>query len=444
MGTRCTLHGMRDERGRESQGSSSDTAGLGGKAKPGFFYGWAVVGVLVVFTAMVVGLAGANIAIFIEPMTRELGWSPAAFGWAQMARLETVIIAGPVLGRVIDRYGPRVLVAVAGVLTSGLVVSLAYVTEEWQLVAVFVATGLLGMGRAADLFVAAPVSKWFIRKRGLAMGVALAGTPLGVAIFYPLSQFMIDAIGWRDTWVVFGVAGAIVIGPLSLLVLRRQPEDLGLLPDGDAPESVGREGQQNAPVEVSWTRAEAVRHPTFWLLVGGFTLFTYGWSTITIFRVPHYIERGLNPTLVAFAIATDAVVAIVASVLLGRLSDRIKPRYVLVVGVASLLVCAGSLVVVDGVLVLLVANIGYGFGFQTGHVAQNMMWADYYGRRHLGDIRGLSLPLTFGLGAVAFPMTGIIREVTGTYTPAWAAAAVALTLAAVALVAVQPPTKHLE
>jgi MFS family permease len=207
---------------------------------------------------------------------------------------------------------------------------------------------------------------------------------------------------------------------------------------------VGREGQQNAPVEVSWTRAEAVRHPTFWLLVGGFTLFTYGWSTITIFRVPHYIERGLNPTLVAFAIATDAVVAIVASVLLGRLSDRIKPRYVLVVGVAGLLVCAGSLVVVDGVLVLFVANIGYGFGFQTGHVAQNMMWADYYGRRHLGDIRGLSLPLTFGLGAVAFPMTGIIREVTGTYTPAWAAAAVALTLAAVVLVAVQPPTKHLE
>jgi MFS family permease len=409
------------------------------RGEGGLFYGWAVVGALVVITAMVVGLAGANIAVFIEPMTRELGWSPAAFGWAQMARLETVIIAGPVLGRVIDRYGPRVLVAVAGLLTSGLVVSLAYVTEEWQLVAVFVVTGLLGMGRAADLFVTAPVAKWFVRRRGLALGVALAGTPLGVAIFYPLSQYMIDAIGWRDAWVVFGIAGAVVIGPLSLLVLRRQPEDMGLLPDGDR--VIGVHGETRE-VEVSWTRAEVVRNPTFWVLVAGFTLFTYGWSTITIFRVPHFIERGLDPTLVAFAIATDAIVAIAVSVLLGRLSERIESRYVLMLGAAGLLVCAGSLVVVDGIVLLFVANIGYGFGFQTGHVAQNLMWADYYGRRHLGEIRGLTLPLTFGLGAAAFPVTGIIRDLTGTYTPAWVAAGGALVLASATLGMVRLPTKH--
>jgi MFS family permease len=433
---RCTLHGMS---GDDEQATADGPTSARATGEGGLFYGWAIVGALVVITAMVVGLAGANIAVFIEPMTRELGWSPAAFGWAQMARLETVIIAGPVLGRVIDRYGPRVLVAVAGVLTSGLVVSLAYVTEEWQLVAVFVATGLLGMGRAADLFVAAPVAKWFVRRRGLALGVALAGTPLGVAVFYPLSQFTIDAIGWRDAWVVFGIAGAVVIGPLSLLVLRRQPEDMGLLPDGDS--QAIREGEAGA-VEVSWTRGEAVRNPTFWALVAGFTLFTYGWSTITIFRVPHFVERGLDPTLVAFAIATDATVAIVVSVLLGRLSDRMEPRYVLLVGVAGLLACAGSLVVVDGVLLLFVANIGYGFGFQTGHVAQNLMWADYYGRLHLGAIRGLTLPLTFGLGAAAYPVTGIIRDATGTYTPAWVAAGGALVLASAVLVFVRPPTKQ--
>jgi MFS family permease len=406
---------------------------------PRIFYGWAIVGVLVIFTAMVVGLAGANIAIFIEPMTRELGWSSATFGWAQMARLETVIIAGPVLGRAIDRYGPRMLVAVAGLATSGLVLLLAYVNDEWQLIAIFVLTGLLGMGRASELFVNAPVAKWFVRRRGLALGIALAGTPLGVAIFYPLSQFTIDAIGWRDAWLVFGIAGAVVIAPLSLLVLRRQPEDLGLLPDGDslADGAVGA-----GATEVSWTRAEAVRNPTFWVLVGGFTLFTYGWSTITIFRVPHFIERGLDPTLVAFAIAIDAVVAIAASVLLGRLSERIAPRYVLMLGVVGLLISAGSLVVVDGVLLLFVANIGYGFGFQTGHVAQSMIWANYYGRRHLGEIRGLTLPLTFGLGAAAFPVTGMIRDATGTYTPAWVVAGVVLALAPFALVTVHPPTKH--
>ena len=86
---------------------------------------------------------------------------------------------------------------------------------------------------------------------------------------------------------------------------------------------------------------------------------TYGWSTITIFRVPHFVERGLDPTLVAFAIAADAIVTIVVSVSLGRLSERVAPRYILVLGVGGLLVSAGSLIVVDNVALLFVANFGY-------------------------------------------------------------------------------------
>ena len=127
-GVRCTLHAMSVDGQQEP---ADELTSARGTPEGGLFYGWAVVGALVVITAMVVGLAGANIAVFIEPMTRELGWSPAAFGWAQMARLETVIIAGPVLGRVIDRYGPRVLVAVAGVLTSGLVVLMLRIRGRW-------------------------------------------------------------------------------------------------------------------------------------------------------------------------------------------------------------------------------------------------------------------------------------------------------------------------
>jgi len=410
------------------------------------FYGWAIVAALVLFSALVVGLAGANIAIFIGPMIDELGWSPAVFGWAQMARLEAVIVAGPIIGRTIDRHGPRYPVAIAGTLTSALVVVLAYVNDEWQLIAIFLVTGLLGIGRAPDLFVAAPVAKWFVRRRGLAMGIALAGTPLGVVVFYPLSQLVIEAIGWRDAWLVFGVAGLVVTGPLALLVLRRQPEDLGLLPDGatqrPTPLDLADAAIAEVVDEVSWTRAEAVRNRQFWLLVLGFTLFTYGWSTITIYRVPHFVERGLDPTLVAFAIATDAAVAIVVSVALGRVSERVAPRYVLVMGIGGLMVSAGALIVVDSIPLLFVANLGYGIGFQAGHVAQSMMWANYYGRRHAGEIRGVSLPLIFGLGATAFPVTGLIRDVGGAYTPAWVLSLATFALAAAILVGIRQPARQ--
>jgi MFS family permease len=301
---------------------------------------------------------------------------------------------------------------------------------------------LLGLGRTADLFVNAPVARWFVRRRGLALGVALAGTPLGILVFYPLSQAVIDAIGWRDAWRVFGIAGAVVIAPMALLVLRRQPEDVGLLPDGDTGGGDAVTSMPTRDAEVSWNRAEAMRTPAFWLMVAGFTAFTYGWSTITIFRVPHFIERGLDPKLVAFAIAVDAAVAIGASIYLGQLLERVPARYVLVLGVAGLMVSAASLIVVDGVALLFVANIGYGFGFQTGHVAQNVMWADYFGRAHLGSIRGVALPITIGLGAIAFPVTGTVREVAGIYTPAWVVALVALAIAAAILVTVRPPVRE--
>lgn len=401
------------------------------------FYGWIVVTVLALFSVMAVGLAGPNIAIFIAPMSNSLTWSPATFGWAQLARLESVIIAGPIIGKALDRFGPRYIVAGAGLITSALVVSMSYIHSEWQLIGIFAITGLLGMGQVSDLFVNAPVAKWFVRRRGLATSVALAGTPLGVAIFYPLSQLTIDAIGWREAWRVFGIAGAVVIVPTALLFLRRRPEDIGMLPDGDEPGPPTE--NDSGDNEISWTKAEAIRHPVFWLMIMGFTLFTYGWSTITIFRVPHFIERGLDPTLIAFAIATDALIAIVVSISLGKISDRIPPRYLLVAGAGGLIISAGSLVIVNNVGLLFTANIGYGFGFQTGHIAQSIMWANYFGRRHLGEIRGLTLPLTSGIGATAFPLTGLIRDSTGVYTPAWVLAALILVGSASLLASIKPP-----
>ena len=403
------------------------------------FHGWKIVAVLIVFSAVTVAMAGPNIAIFIAPMTAELGWRPSTFGWAQFARLEAVIIAGPVIGRLLDRHGPRLPIAAATAVTGGLTASLAFLTQEWQLIAVFLVTGLLGMGRVSDLFVQVPVAKWFVRRRGLAMGIAMAGIPLGVALFYPLSQLVIDLAGWRRAWLLFGIAGAALVVPLALAFLRRQPEDLGLLPDG--PSLPPPDGADEAPVviESSFTRAQALRTRSFWLLVAGFTAFTYGWSSLSIFRVPHFIERGLDPAVVALTISLDAAVAVAASIVMGRLLDRVRAYHVLLLALTALSGSAVSAILVDSLFWLLAANIGYGLGFQVGHVAQNVLWARYFGRAHLGDVQGAALPLTMGLGALAFPVTGYIREISGTYTPAWVAAIACFAIAAIVLLTARPP-----
>ena len=162
-----------------------------------------------------------------------------------------------------------------------------------------------------------------------------------------------------------------------------------------------------------------MRTRRFWLMLAGFTAMTYGLSTLTIYRVPHFVERGLDPTLVAVAISVDAVIAVVASVLLGRMLDRAPLRVVLLAGIGTGALCAVGLLLAGSVFWLFAANICYALGFQSTHVAQSVMWADRFGRRHQGDLRGFTIPVTVGVGALAFPVTGYLRDAAGEYTPAW-------------------------
>ena len=230
--------------------------------------------------------------------------------------------------------------------------------------------------------------------------------------------------------------------PLALAFLRRQPEDIGLLPDGARPDDDGQKmgaTLPRPPSEASFTRAEALRTPTFWLMVGGFGLATFSSSTMNIFRVPHFVERGLAPELVALAIATDAVVAAVVGIAVGPILDRFPPRFVAMVGFASMAGAALTSIVGYSVVELFIATICFGIGAAIINIAQGVMWANSFGRAHLGSIRGLALPMTIAFSGLAYPMTGYIRDIVGFYTPAWWIAVATLVVAASIVAFAKPP-----
>jgi MFS family permease len=146
------------------------------------------------------------------------------------------------------------------------------------------------------------------------MGILSMGAPVGLMIRFPAVQWIISNFGWRTGWISLGVAGVVIILPISLLVLRRQPEDIGLLPDGDLPEDGSSESRPSgsaAPVEHQWTRAEAIRTVAFWRLTRFFSMFMFTTTTMVFFRIPHFIDNGLSPGLVAVA-ASSAVMMFVA------------------------------------------------------------------------------------------------------------------------------------
>ncbi len=417
------------------------------KRPPRLYYGWVIVVALGVIGGMAVGMGGVNFGLFVKPMENELGISQAFFGLAHTARIVGVAVSAPFLGRLLDRYGPRGLLAGAGLLSGLCVMGLAHVTEAWQMIALFAALGFIGLQGGIMLYTSVPIARWFVRRRGKAMAWSFIGVPVGIAITGPLTQFSISHVGWRDTWTIFGSIGAIVVVLIALLLVRRAPEDMGLLPDGVSHDQAAREAAQaqapGAPStsEHSWTRAEAIRTGAFWRLAVVFGLMMFGQSTMTLFRFPHFTDRGIDSQLVAFTLTAEALTGVAVLFVWGMVMDRFKPRHVGVLGFVALTIAVLLIMSTRTPAHMFLATTVYGIGIPTILNLQNVIWPAYFGRANLGSIRGLALPITLGLGALGAPITGWINDTSGNYFPAWWGA-VGVLVAAVVLVAFTTPPRR--
>ena len=417
------------------------------------YYGWVLVAGLMAVGAVSTGMGGVNLGLFIKPMRDELGIGTSIFGIAQTARLFGFALSGWIIGRLIDKHGARIPLAVAGLMAGGAMIALSQVTAGWQILLVFFVVGATGLqGGGGSLFMSVPLSNWFIRKRGKAMSIAFIGMPVGIFVFAPLSQLLIDEIGWRDTWLVLGGGGALITFLVAVFIVRRRPQDMGLRPDGDPPLSVTPGQVAGAPLrsfegEVSWTRAEAVRssilHPsTFWRLTMIDGLRMLAMSSVGIFRVPYFIDdKGFDASIVAWSLSAEAIFAVFVSLPTGWAVDRYQPRYV--AAVSTVLMIAGFLLTMtaSSIVMVFVATSVFGLGVASFIICQNAVWPAYFGHAHIGSIRGFSTPIMLIFSAVGAPLTGIVRDTTGSYQPAWIVGTIGLAIAVLLLLVTPKPVK---
>jgi MFS family permease len=396
--------------------SGSGPARAGGRIR---FYGWTVVIGLAVAggASMLTGVG--NMGIFVEPMNAELGLGRAPFGWALTARLAGFAIAGPLLGRAIDRYGARIPLAVAGLLAGGAAAAQGLIDAAWQLVALTFIGGLLGFWGSSTLYLTVPVAKWFVRRRGRAMAMVFIGVPLGIAISNPLTQAVVGALGWRTAWVVLGATAAVLMVSMALFVIRSRPEDMGLTPDGLPAPSVGQSGPAGAD-EHPWTVREAVRTPAFWKMSIAFGTLMFGLSSMGVFMVPFFIGKGEHPQIVAFAFATQALSQVGTSLVLSPYLDRLPMRVIAPVGFCLMVAGFAIGVFSTNTATMFLATIVTGMGTGSGMLLQAHMWPHFFGRRHIGAIRGLATPVSLGFSASGGAIAGTIIDATGSFTPAWA------------------------
>ena len=415
-----------------------------GSGREPLFYGWVIVAVMAATGAVSMGMGSLNFGLFIKPMGDELGIGRAAFGWAQTARQGASSATSPLIGWLLDRYGSRVMLPVAALATGGALIGLAYVTSAWHLVLLFVVMGLVGMSGPGALVTTVPVLKWFVRNRGKAVAFVGLGIPVGALLFIPLTQVLINEIGWRGAWIVLAVIGIVVIVPLAAIFVRRQPEDVGLVPDGDSPD-VGKDGGGSgvrAVVdEVSWTVREAVRTTTLWRLVIVFSMVQLATGTVALHRIAAFMDRGMDPTLISFATAFDAVAAGGSTFLFGMLVKWIPARFLGAFGFSMLAGASVLTIYATNLPIMFVSMWIFGMGIGGMMFLNNFIWADYFGRGSVGGIRGLANPINLVVGGIGAPAAGYVRDWTGSYDPAWWVGVGLMSGAALLIVLTRAPRK---
>lgn len=284
------------------------------------FYGWYVA--LACGIGLACGLATVltyTFGIFVTPLRDAFGWSQTEIFSALFLAVLTITFVAPVFGQIVDRLGARRVILVGLVLEAALIASFFYQNDSvWTFQLRYILLSIFGVGTTHIAFTRI-IALWFDRRRGLALGVTLAGVGIGGFVWPILSQWAIDAYGWRSAYLIIAMTIVLVGCTVMLLVVRDTPQSLGLLPDGDKPVAHGNE-RSAGPLGMTLKAALATRH--FWLMLFAFLLIGTTVTSLQVHLVPLLISRGVSPMRAANALSILAIALIIGRVGAGWLMDR--------------------------------------------------------------------------------------------------------------------------
>ncbi len=377
------------------------------------YYGWWVLAASVVCVALAAGLSFWSFGLYIDPLEREFGWSRWAISGGFSIALLVGAFASPLIGRGVDRYGPRRVVLVGALLTAGSFLLLATTTELWQW---FVYQAITAVFRNMMFFIPFQtlVVRWFDRRRGMAVGILGTGFSMGGFVVVPLLRAVIDAVQWEGSFVVSAIVTVAVVAPLSLLLIRDRPSDLGLQVDGDAqPES----GPREPAVLTGLTDRQALRKPLFWVIALALMMFFFGMFGWTAHAVPYYESVGYSKWWAAQLLAIAAGSGIITRLVFGYVADRI-PRIEVAAMVLSgfLMLAFAALLMTGGSVLGVVIFLGFWFvGSSGGPMVEPLLTSRTFGMAYFASILG-ALGLVSQSGQIVSPIiAGAIFDATGEY-----------------------------
>lgn len=404
-----------------------------------FFYGWVVVAVT--FVTMAIGVnARTAFSLFFPPILSEFGWERGVTAGAFSFGFVVSGVVSPLIGRLMDRAGPRAVMELGIALMGGGLLLAPLTSVPWHLyvtIGVMVGAGSVCLGYSGfSLF----LPNWFIRRRGLAIGIAFAGVGIGSITLLPWVQHVIEQRGWRAACTAVGLMVLIALAPINLL-LRKRPEDLALLPDGDA------SAHEAAAKPVSnildpiwaatdWTLPRALRTTRFWWLALGFFCGLYIWYAVQVHQTKFLLDIGFSPNVGVWALGVVSLLGIPGQIALGHASDRIGRETVWAISCLGFAICFATLIALKCqpslllvyLMVFTQGALGYGLTSVMGAVVLEIFQGPHY-----GSIFGTIMLIGLSGGALGPWLTGLVYDLTGSYIIAFAIAIGASALSAFAI-----------
>jgi len=412
------------------------------------FFGYWLVAASFLAQFVSIGMYSYVLGSFMLPMIDEMGWSRGDFTLTRTIGQIVMAAVGVVVGARVDRFGGRPIMLVGATILTVALVLHSFIDTLWAWWLINGVLLTLGCAMVGTLVVNVTLSKWFVRGRGKAIAFAAMGVSFGGVALTPFATWLVDTIGWRPAWIWLGVVTALLLYPVAFM-MRRAPEDHGLHPDGitDAQVAAGAGSAAQAEDARTYTRAEALRTLTFYAMVVAFGFFSINIVVMLLQTIPYLTDNGFSRNQAVLAMFIASIPAMVSKPVWGYLIDRSRPKPLAAVsatvtGLALFLIVTA----VNGQQLFWIyaafAVLGLGWGGMIP--LQEVIWASFYGRRHIGAIRGAGLPFAFALGAVAPWLVSVYHDRVGEYDGALLVVATLNLISGLLIFLVPPPRKKMQ
>ncbi len=378
------------------------------KKKSRVFYGYIIVAAGLLAGVCIIG-QGTVIGVFFKPIAQELGWPRATTSVAVSIYSLVMGISSVLAGRLTDKYGHRLVLIIAA-LAAGLGnVLLSRISSLWQFYLFYGLLVGIAMG-ASDIPIVTTVSRWFVRRRGMMIGIAKAGAGIGIILFPLLANFFIHASGWRNAYIYLG--GIVLIGILlAALPYKRDPAQMHLLPDGD----VAAPAINITNKALSYSVKDALSSRQFWTFAGVWVIFNSCVQVVMLHLVNHVTDLGISTNIGASVVSVIGAFSILGRLGLASLSDRIGPKSAYLIALVLLTSAMLWIQFSRGAWMFYVFAVIYGTAHGACFALLAPMLSKLFGLSSPGTIMGLIILFgTFG-GIVSPVAAGWIFDVTGTY-----------------------------